>query len=75
MKTLLIRSKYLVLLSFIFCFIGSCNINTQSFTPKERSLVKDSVQLMTESIAKNISREGPVGWLRYFEKAPDFFMG
>jgi hypothetical protein len=29
---------------------------------------------MTESIAKNVSREGPVAWLRYFENAPDFFM-
>jgi hypothetical protein len=29
---------------------------------------------MTESIAKNISHEGPVAWLRYFENSPGFFM-
>jgi hypothetical protein len=29
---------------------------------------------MVESIAKNISHERPVVWLRYFENAPDFFM-
>ena len=74
MKAQLVRSKYLVLPGFIFCFISSCNINTQSFTQKERSLVQDSVQLMAESIATNISHEGPVVWLRYFENVPDFFM-
>ena len=66
--------KYFAVASFIFCFISSCSNNTESFTPKERSLVKDSVQLMAESIAKDISREGPIIWLRYFENTPDFFM-
>jgi hypothetical protein len=74
MKTLLVRSKYLVLLSFILCFVSSCNNNTEYFTSKERSQVKDSVQLMAESIVKDISHEGPVSWLKYFENAPDFFM-
>ena len=72
MKTLL-RSKFIVLFSFILYFNISCN-NRESFTPKERSLVQDSVQFMVESIAKNISNEGPIVWLRYFENAPDFYM-
>lgn len=74
MKTLLVKYKYHILPFFIFCIISSCTSNTELFAPKERSLVKDSVQLMAESIAKNISHEGPVVWLRYFEKGPDFFM-
>jgi hypothetical protein len=74
MKTKSLRSKYLVLLSFTCCFISSCNNNTETLNPKERSLVQDSVQFMAESIAKNISNKGPAGWLRYFEHTPDFFM-
>jgi hypothetical protein len=74
MKILLARSYYLIVLSFIFCFFSSCNNNTDSFSSKERSIVHDGVQLMTESIAKDISLEGPIVWLRYFEKSPDFFM-
>jgi hypothetical protein len=29
---------------------------------------------MAESIEKNVSQQGPVAWLRYFENTPDFFM-
>jgi len=74
MKTLLVMTIYFVVISFIFCFISSCNNNSKTLSPKDLSLVQDSVQLMTESIAKNISHEGPVGWLRYFENSPGFFM-
>ena len=74
MKPLLVSCKYPVFVSFMFCFFSSCNNNTQSFTPKERSLVQDSVQLMVESIAKDISNEGPVIWLKYFENVPEFLM-
>jgi hypothetical protein len=73
MKSILLTSTYFVLISISFCFLSSCNNRTE-FTLKERSLVQDNVQLMVESIAKNISNEGPVVWLRYFENTPDFFM-
>ena len=29
---------------------------------------------MVEMIAKDVTREGPVAWLRYFENTPGFFM-
>ncbi len=74
MKTQSIRLKYFVLLGFIFFLISSCSNNTESFTQKARSLVQDSVQIMAEAIAKNISGEGPAAWLRYFDNTPDFFM-
>jgi hypothetical protein len=73
MKTLA-RNSVLVLLSSIFFFISSCNNNIESFTPKERALVQNSVQFMADSIAKTVSKEGPAAWLRYFENAPEFFM-
>ena len=66
--------KYFALGSFIFCSISSCKNNAESFTPQERSIVQDSVRLMADSIAKDISAKGPVIWLRYFENTPDFFM-
>jgi len=36
--------------------------------------VKDNVQFMAVSITKDISHEGPIAWLGYFENTPDFFM-
>jgi hypothetical protein len=74
MKTQSVWSAYLLLFGFLFSIIISgCN-NTTPFTLQERTVVKDSVQLMAESIAKDISQKGPVGWLRYFENTQEFFM-
>ena len=36
--------------------------------------IRDSVQIMTQSISKDISLEGPGAWLKYFENTADFFM-
>jgi hypothetical protein len=71
---MLVKSKFFIFSGFIFFLIISCNNTTESLTPKERSIVQDSVQLMAESIEKRISHDGPVVWLRYFENEPDFFM-
>ena len=52
----------------------SCNSNKESLTQKELLAVHDSVQVMAESISKNVSDQGPVAWLRCFENTPEFFM-
>jgi hypothetical protein len=62
-----------LLLSWIIIF-SSCTDNASYLTQKQSSIVKDSVQQMTESIARNVTKEGPVAWLRYFENSTDFFM-
>ncbi len=58
----------------LIIFLLSCNNNSDSLHAKQVSDVKDSVQQMTASIAKDVSRDGPVAWLRYFENTPNFFM-
>ena len=45
-----------------------------SFSSKQHALVKDSVQAMVGSIAKDVSDKGPSAWLDHFENASDFFM-
>src|SRR5580704_19184367 len=67
----MIRAKILVPL---IVFAISCSNKTESLNAKQASEIQDSVQLMFESIARNVSREGSVAWLRYFENSPDFFM-
>ena len=62
------------IIGFFFCFIISCSNNTETYTSNQFAIVRDSVQIMAESIAKDVSREGPVAWLRYFENTPGFFM-
>ena len=65
------RAKILIPL---IVFAISCTNNAESLNSKQASEIQDSVHIMIESIAKDVSREGPVAWLRYFENAPDFFM-
>jgi hypothetical protein len=67
----MIRTKILIPL---IVFAISCSNKTESLNSKQASEVQDSVKLMFESVAKNVSREGPMTWLRYFENTPDFFM-
>jgi hypothetical protein len=62
---------------FIFCVFSislSCNNNTDSLTQQQAIEVKDSVQKMIDMTAKDISHDGPIAWLKYFENTPDFFM-
>jgi hypothetical protein len=73
MKTEIARVKLFTLVGLIL-LISSCHNNTDSLTTAQRSIVMDSVQLMVDSIAKAISHEGPIAWIRYFENSPDFYM-
>ena len=45
-----------------------------SLSTNEAIAVKDSVQLLANNTAKDISTKGPIAWLSYFEDSPDFFM-
>ncbi len=67
--------KYIILVAFYGCFITSCSINnTATITATQVSAVKDSTTNLMGSIARDISHDGPIAWLKYFEKSPGFFM-
>ncbi|HXB45029.1 MAG TPA: hypothetical protein VNV85_13265 [Puia sp.] len=52
----------------------SCSTNTESLTSDEFSRVQDSVRMMLTSVSQNVSQNGPVAWLGYFENEPSFYM-
>ena len=67
--------KHIILIAFYGCFITSCSSNnTATLTATQVSIVKDSATNLMGSIAKDISHDGPIAWLKYFEKSPGFFM-
>jgi len=39
-----------------------------------RQQIDDGVRQMASSVARDITRDGPNAWLRYFADAPGFFM-
>ena len=52
----------------------ACHTNTGALTAGQSAMVRDSVQQLTQAIANNVSHDGPVAWLRYFESSPAFYM-
>ncbi|MBS1600756.1 MAG: hypothetical protein JST75_21230 [Bacteroidetes bacterium] len=66
--------KNLTLIFCIYLILLSCNTNTGTLTATQFTNIRDSVQQMMNSIAKDISGNGPIAWLQYFETTPNFFM-
>jgi len=67
-------NKFIVFISCISFILCSCSNKTISFSSKQHSIVKDNVQTMLASIAKDVSDKGPIAWLDHFENSADFFM-
>lgn len=61
-----------IMIVLLICMISSCT--DQSLTQKESAAVTDSVSQLAQTIAKDISHDGPAAWLKYFETNPNFFM-
>jgi hypothetical protein len=70
----LTKVNFTTIIFLLSCILISCNNNKEPLTAKEFIVVQDSVRRMTELIARDVSREGPVAWLRYFENSSGFFM-
>jgi hypothetical protein len=58
----------------MFVILFSCNSKTKFLSEAQTIEVKDSVQKMIDLVAKDISADGPIAWLKHFENTPDFFM-
>ena len=68
------KVKYVALLSFLLYFEVACNSHTENSFSGQFHFTKDSVKKFAESIAKDVSGQGPMAWLQYFKNSPDFFM-
>ena len=56
----------------IFTLFSSCDNQRTSQTKK--ASVQESVRLMADSISEDLSKQGPIAWLHYFHRSPQFFM-
>jgi hypothetical protein len=56
------------------CLALACQNNPSTLDAKGSQLVDDSVRLMVSGLTNDLSVNGPVAWLNYFEESPDFFM-
>ncbi len=58
----------------VFILFLSCNSKTDLVKPQQSREIKDNVQKMMDSIAIDITHDGPTAWLKYFENTSEFFM-
>jgi len=54
--------------------VMSCNSASQNLVAEQQNKVKTEVKQFTDSIATNVSKDGPIAWLKYFNDSPGFFM-
>lgn len=67
--------QVLILTAVISLVLPGCRPKDSSAPEPGRALeVQVSVKLLADSIARDVTRDGPVAWLRYFESSPGFFM-
>ncbi|WP_448700988.1 hypothetical protein ACFGVR_02800 [Mucilaginibacter sp. AW1-3] len=56
------------------CLIMACNQANQSLVVEQQAKVKTAVQQFADTIATNITKSGPIAWLKYFDHSDTFFM-
>jgi hypothetical protein len=58
----------------IFIFTGSHARSSQSIVPARAATGEQNVRQLMQSVARDVSQQGPLAWLKYFEAGPSFFM-
>jgi hypothetical protein len=70
--------RWMVVLTIIasLCWksCGSRVEQEKGLTAAQRAEVEDGVRKFTVTVAQDVTREGPMAWLKHFEDGPEFFM-
>jgi hypothetical protein len=67
--------QILILTAVISIILPGCQPKDPSPPEAGKSLeVRTRVKLLADSIARDVTRDGPIAWLSYFESSPGFFM-
>ena len=78
-KTLYVLIWRSALLLAIFASAG-CSARTsgsaelQSLTPTSAAAIDESARAFMHTVAHDVTQEGPLAWLRFFDTGPGFFM-
>ena len=59
----------------IAVFTGCNARQSQAVTPAHAVVVEQDVRQLMQSVARDVTEQGPLAWLKYFESGPSFFMG
>jgi hypothetical protein len=58
----------------LYCGFLSCTGRTDPLTQRQSDEARERVQKMMDMVSRDVSRDGPIAWLTYFENTPGFFM-
>src|SRR5215469_13102865 len=76
-KTLAVLICTLLLVAFVF---AGCSARTarpdesQSLTPASGAAIGESTRTFMRTVAHDVTQEGPLAWLKFFDASPGFFM-
>ncbi len=73
MKSAQLAGCWSVLLGIVI-FTGSHARSSQSVTPARATTVEHEVRQLMQSVARDVTQQGPLAWLKYLETGPSFFM-
>jgi hypothetical protein len=59
----------------IAVFTGCNARQSQSTTNADAAIVEQDVRQLMQFVARDVTEQGPLAWLKYFESGPSFFMG
>jgi hypothetical protein len=70
------RAKQVLIVTAVISLVlpGCRSKEYSALDPADALVVRSSVKLLADSVARDVTREGPNAWLRYFESSPGFFM-
>jgi hypothetical protein len=75
--SMLICQSTLLLVAFVF---AGCSARTadraepQSLTSASAAVIGESARVFMRSVAHDVTQEGPLAWLKFFDAGPGFFM-
>lgn len=73
------RVRWCLLLSLAFALAG-CTMHpaapgeAQSLTPEQARAVQAGVRAFTQTVAHDVTQDGPLAWQKHFAESPAFFM-
>jgi hypothetical protein len=74
MRTCPLILVFATVISIGYGRLNAASSGSQSLTPATAAAVEKDVRVFTETVARDITQEGPAAWRKYLSESPSFFL-
>jgi hypothetical protein len=64
----------LAAISFVACVLSMAKASESQLTENQAVIVDRDVRAFMRSVAHDVTQDGPLAWIKYFDSSPAFFM-